>query len=231
SFSQQVSSYQVETRARVIIFDIAGFEAGRTLQKRSSSLISHSADHPSGPLGREHSGLMSWPEQVSKSKHHDQEAADEQGNNLSARALQLSIYGSMVNIGGRRTRSFPRRRRAKASQSLSYPRVPSGHAPAMVSVKSEGSTTLRKKLHMHESKPESHLTQHEELHLNESRATRDDSSDDSGCEDEHIDSMKFSRASWKLERYISSSTLPGVIVYSDISQESMWMHMITKIML
>ncbi|XP_020547393.1 sodium/hydrogen exchanger 7 isoform X2 [Sesamum indicum] len=186
SFSQQVSSYQVETRARVIIFDIAGFEAGRTLQKRSSSLISHSADHPSGPLGREHSGLMSWPEQVSKSKHHDQEAADEQGNNLSARALQLSIYGSMVNIGGRRTRSFPRRRRAKASQSLSYPRVPSGHAPAMVSVKSEGSTTLRKKLHMHESKPESHLTQHEELHLNESRATRDDSSDDSGCEDEHI---------------------------------------------
>ncbi|KAL0446673.1 UNVERIFIED_CONTAM: Sodium/hydrogen exchanger 7 [Sesamum latifolium] len=120
SFSQQVSLYQVETRARVIIFDIAGFEAGRTLQKRSSSLISHSADHPSGPLGREHSGLMSWPEQVSKSKHHDREAADEQGNNLSARALQLSIYGSMVNIGGRRTRSFPRSRRAKPSQSQSY---------------------------------------------------------------------------------------------------------------
>ncbi|KAK4400149.1 Sodium/hydrogen exchanger 7 [Sesamum angolense] len=162
SFSQQVSLYQVETRARVIIFEIAGFETGRTLQKRSSSLISHSADHPSGPL------------------------ADEQGNNLSARALQLSIYGSMVNIGGRRTRSFPRSRRAKPSQSLSYPRVPSGHAPAMVSVKSEGSTTLRKKLHMHESEPESNLMQHEELHLNESRATRDESSDDSGCEDEHI---------------------------------------------
>lgn len=90
--------YQVETRARVILFDIAGFEAGRTLQKRSSSLISHSADHPSGSLGREHGGLMSWPEQVFKSKHHDREVADEQENNLSARALQLSIFGSMVGL-------------------------------------------------------------------------------------------------------------------------------------
>lgn len=88
--------YQVETRARVIIFDIAGFEAARTLQRRSSSLIANSGDHPSGFLGREHGGLMSWPEQILKSKHRDVEVGGEQANNLSARAMQLSIYGSMV---------------------------------------------------------------------------------------------------------------------------------------
>ncbi|CAN4087562.1 unnamed protein product [Withania somnifera] len=42
SFSHQSSRYEVETMARVIMFDIAGFPTGRGLQRRSSSLLSHS---------------------------------------------------------------------------------------------------------------------------------------------------------------------------------------------
>lgn len=82
----------------MIMFDVSGFESSRTLQRRSSSLISHSADHPSGPLAREHGGLMSWPEHFYKSSRqvHALEETDQQGNNLSARAMQLSIFGGMV---------------------------------------------------------------------------------------------------------------------------------------
>ncbi|KAK4484112.1 hypothetical protein RD792_011332 [Penstemon davidsonii] len=184
SFSLQVSLYQVETRARVFIFDVAGFEAGRTLRKRSSSVISHSTDHPARSLVREHGGLMSWPEQLFKSTHHDRDATGQQENNLSSRAMQLSIFGSMINMGRRRPRSFPRREVAvKPSHSKSCPKIHSihPHPRPMVSVKSEGSTTLRKNLDMQENKQENNGSL-----LAESNATRNESSDDSGCEDEHI---------------------------------------------
>ena len=39
SFSRQRSWYQVETRARVIIFDIAAFEVDSAPQRSSSSLV------------------------------------------------------------------------------------------------------------------------------------------------------------------------------------------------
>ena len=99
SFSHQATWYQVETRARVILVDIAGFEANRTLLRRSSSLISHSVDHPSGSLTGEHGGLMSWPEEFYKIRHHqnDPEKANEKKNNLSAGAIHPSIFGSMVS--------------------------------------------------------------------------------------------------------------------------------------
>ncbi|KAG9141903.1 hypothetical protein Leryth_009271 [Lithospermum erythrorhizon] len=96
SFSHQILSYHVETRTRVILFDIAGSEANRTLQRRSSSLLSSAVDHLSGPLTREHS-LMSWPEHVFKQQrsHSVLEESDQQGQNLSARAMQLSMFGSL----------------------------------------------------------------------------------------------------------------------------------------
>lgn len=186
SFFHQVSVYQVEARARVIVFDIAGFEVGRTLLKGSSSRISQSADHPTGSLGREHGGLMSWPEHLFKSNPLDGEVPGERRNNLSAKAMQLGIYGSTINLRRRRVRSFPRNTRVKPAHSLSYPRVPSVPTRPMVSVKSEGSATLRKKFDIQENKQESNASECKELHLNESHARRDDSSDDSGCEDEHI---------------------------------------------
>ena len=99
SFSHQGSWYHVETRARVIVFDIAAFEANRALHRRSSSLVPHSVDHPSRSLSREHFGLMSWPEQFYKPRQHHQnpEGTDQQATNLSARAMQLSVFGSMVH--------------------------------------------------------------------------------------------------------------------------------------
>lgn len=91
SFSRQGSWYLVETRARVIIFDIAAFEADSALQRRSSWLPP-APDHP------HKSGLMSWPENFFKPRQHKQnsEGNDQPANSLSARAMQLSIYGSMV---------------------------------------------------------------------------------------------------------------------------------------
>lgn len=98
SFSHQASCYLVETRARVIIFDIAAFESESKLQRRSSSFVPHSVDHPHRPLSREHGGLMSWPEHFYKPRQHKQnsEWITQQANSLSTRAMQLSIYGSMV---------------------------------------------------------------------------------------------------------------------------------------
>lgn len=85
--------YQAETRARVIIFDIATHEADTVLQRSSSSF-----NHSHRTLSREHGGLMSWPEHFYNAKQHVQNhgATDQQANRLSARAMQLSIFGSMV---------------------------------------------------------------------------------------------------------------------------------------
>ena len=98
SFSYQGSSYLVETRARVIIFDITALESDRKLQRRSSSFVPNSVDHSHRSLPREHSGLMSWPEHFQKPRQHkhNSEAIEQQPYSLSARAMQLSIYGSMV---------------------------------------------------------------------------------------------------------------------------------------
>lgn len=81
------------------MFDIAGFLTGRGLQRRSSSLLSHSIDHPSRSFSREHSGLMSWPENSYKAMQHrqDVEQTGQHETNMSTRAMQLSIYGSMVS--------------------------------------------------------------------------------------------------------------------------------------
>ncbi|GAB2283487.1 Son of sevenless 1 [Dionaea muscipula] len=88
--------YYVETRARLVMFDIAAFQAHNAMQRRPSSFILHSGEHPSRTLTREHGSLMSWPEQGQLCQKHD--GADVPINNLPARAMQLSIFGSMVNL-------------------------------------------------------------------------------------------------------------------------------------
>ncbi|CAN1842165.1 Sodium/hydrogen exchanger 7 [Linum perenne] len=99
SFSHQGMWYQVETRARVIIFDTATFEADDVLKRRPSSLVS--ADHHmQRPPSKEHGGLMSWPESFYKQQKDKDQKTTKEGrpaNSLSARAMQLSIFGSMVN--------------------------------------------------------------------------------------------------------------------------------------
>lgn len=180
-FSFQASWYQVETRSRVIILDIAGFEAGKTLQRRSSSLLSNSVHHSPGHLTRDHVRLMSWPDHLSKARVHgnDVEKAKE-ADNLSARALQLSIYGSTINSTGWRAKSLPRIGEQKPSHSRSFARVSSSFERPLASVKSEGASTIRRKFGIQETKapPQDSSSKANQL--------QDESSDESGAEEEHI---------------------------------------------
>jgi len=98
SFSHQGSGCQADTRVRVIIFDIVAFETNSGLHRRPSSLLSNSGDQPHRPLSKEHGNLMSWPEHFFKARQHklNAEDTDYKANSLSAIAMQLSIFGSMV---------------------------------------------------------------------------------------------------------------------------------------
>ncbi|XP_055819135.1 sodium/hydrogen exchanger 8 isoform X1 [Solanum dulcamara] len=201
SFSHQPYRYQVETRARVIMLDFARFQTGRGLQ-RSSSLLSHSIDHPSRSFSREHGGLMSWPENTYKAMQHrqDVEQIGQQETNMSTRAMQLNIFGSMISNTRSRPRSFPGISAAKFSHSLSYPEVRSDRAQTLVSARSEGSTTLRKMAQV-QGENKDNTIQHPSPPIEESHV-REDSSDDSGGEDEHlirIDSGRPSFPQWITE--------------------------------
>nr|XP_043623199.1 sodium/hydrogen exchanger 8-like [Erigeron canadensis]XP_043623200.1 sodium/hydrogen exchanger 8-like [Erigeron canadensis]XP_043623201.1 sodium/hydrogen exchanger 8-like [Erigeron canadensis] len=187
SFSHHASSYIVETRARVIFYDIVGFEASRTLQRRTSSLMSHGGDNPSRSPAREHSGLMSWPERHSKSRQHLEHSneIDQHGNNFSARAKQLSLYGSMISNERHSPRASPNgqvKPPKKSSHSRSYPRAPPTESRRLISVRSEGSTTVRKEVSVGSG---SLIGPHKNSDANDVREM-DYSSDESGGEDEHI---------------------------------------------
>jgi len=77
------------------VFDIAAFELDAALVKKSSSQLSQAVDHSRRSFRTEHSGLMSWPEHFYRQNQHKQ-SSEQQSNSLSARAMQLSIFGSMV---------------------------------------------------------------------------------------------------------------------------------------
>ncbi|GKU97559.1 hypothetical protein SLEP1_g10696 [Rubroshorea leprosula] len=87
SFSYQRSCYQVESRARIILFDTASFVVDNAIGSRQRS------------LSREHGGLMSWPEHFYNVLHPEQNhggpgGTSQQANSLSAIAMQPSISGS-----------------------------------------------------------------------------------------------------------------------------------------
>jgi NhaP-type Na+/H+ or K+/H+ antiporter len=175
SFCYQSSCYEVETRVRVIMFDI---EQMRTLQRRSSSLVPQSGDHPSGTLTRSHASLMSFPEclHVAGSTHeHSRDI-----HNLSAKAMQLSIFGSTINNGRWGGKSLSSNQ-VKPFTRRSFPRVPSyGGGKTLVSVRSEGSTTGR-------DIPKAKLTTAPfGSRTQRSRVVDIESSDESGAEDEYV---------------------------------------------
>ncbi|KAK7399871.1 hypothetical protein VNO78_11065 [Psophocarpus tetragonolobus] len=182
SFTHQGSCYLVETTARVIVFDIPASEADAALVRRSSSLLSHTGEHSHRSFRRKHSGLMSWPEHFYKHNNQKQrfEGVGRQTNSLSARAMQLSIYGSMVDIPPR-SRSLLTNH-GRAAHSLSYPTIVSHKDRSLVSVKSEGAATAKK---VHEvtrqvTNPPSQSTERRQDHHG------DNSSDDSGAEEDII---------------------------------------------
>ncbi|KAM0936277.1 putative cyclic nucleotide-binding domain, cation/H+ exchanger, rmlC-like jelly roll [Dioscorea sansibarensis] len=140
NFCHQGSWYQVETRARVMFFNIGSTEVEGALQRRSS-LVSQSME-PSRTHSRERAGLLSWPESFYKARSHLQSPNenDKKSNSLSAKAMELSIYGSMVNDILRRNKNFRRNSQGQPSHSYSCPRVPSrpSNAQPLLSVQSEG---------------------------------------------------------------------------------------------
>ncbi|RZC92294.1 hypothetical protein C5167_026930 [Papaver somniferum] len=157
------TSYQVITRARVIILDMATVEADTQPRRRATSSWNPAAVESPRGLNREHGGLVSWPENLFKRKRRQYE---KQGSSF------------------RNSRSF------KSSQtnelhSHSYPKVPSnGQVRPFVSVGSEGSNTARKTsftLKEFTSSDENSVCR------NTSESGRDDvSSDESGKEEELI---------------------------------------------
>ncbi|KAB2090470.1 hypothetical protein ERO13_A03G113800v2 [Gossypium hirsutum] len=172
--------YQVETRARVIIFDIATLEGNRVLRNNSSSFnLSHRS------LTREHGGLMSWPEHFFRGRQHTQnhDATDQQVNRLSARAMQLSIFGSKVNLP-QRSWSLSRMNQCQPINNPSYNRFLSFPGHLLVSAGSEGASTMRKnnkeagKITRRVPSAQAKKMDTKEGHVN------DDSSDESGGEDE-----------------------------------------------
>ncbi|VVB03854.1 unnamed protein product [Arabis nemorensis] len=132
SFSRQATLYSVETRARAIIFNIFNM----TLQRRPSSLTpprGSSSDQLQRTFSKEHRGLMSWPESIYRDKQ--QEEINRKTLSLSERAMQLSIFGSMVNLY-RRSASFEGK----------YKKVPLNLAQGLISAKSESSIVTKKQL-------------------------------------------------------------------------------------
>ncbi|KAH7570798.1 hypothetical protein JRO89_XS05G0192200 [Xanthoceras sorbifolium] len=186
SFSHQGSCYQAEARARVIVFDIVSFETNSALLRRPSSLLSNSGDQTHRSLSKEHGYLMTWPEHFYKARQQKQnlEGTDHKANSLSARAMQLSIFGSMIDIP-RRPKSFSCSSEAKPADSLSYPRVASHHGYPLTSVRSEGDATVRKKLEARKSVGQIPSSSLQIAGANERHAV-EDSSDESGGEDETL---------------------------------------------
>ncbi|RZC64166.1 hypothetical protein C5167_025922 [Papaver somniferum] len=168
SFCHQGTSYEVDSRARIIIFDMAAVEADTQLQRRTSSRISAAAE-PSRGLNREHGGLMSWPEHMYKSQHSQHEKLGSSYRN--SKSFKVS-------------RSFKTSQR-KEQHSQSYPRVPSGKKErSLVAVQSEGSNNVRKT-----SFKVKDFARPDDIPLSRNRneSGRDDnSSEDSGKEEELI---------------------------------------------
>ncbi|KAL6623724.1 hypothetical protein ACP70R_033603 [Stipagrostis hirtigluma subsp. patula] len=141
-------SYQVEARARIIFFEIGRILEAKADLQRTVSLLSQTHEPPR-TLSKEHSGLLSWPESFRKSRGPHSVSLSEirnQPGGFSARALQLSMYGSMIN--GMQSGQGQRHHGMQATNqkhSSSYPRVPSrpSNTRPLLSVQSEGSN-LRK---------------------------------------------------------------------------------------
>nr|AVA17744.1 SOS1-like protein 1 [Populus tremuloides] len=180
SFSHQGSQYQVEARARVIIFDIAAFETDGALRRGSSSLVS--VDHPQRSFTREHGGLMSWPENLYKPREREQNCVGtcRSENSLPVRAMQLSIFGSMVDMR-RHAHSFSGSL-VKRSHSLSVLKTASYQ---QVRVPSEEATYARKSLEVRKLIGKTHAPPVQSTGTNET-CIIDNYSDESDAEDEFV---------------------------------------------
>ncbi|KAL3582348.1 hypothetical protein D5086_016680 [Populus alba] len=185
----------VEARARVIIFDIAAFEADGALRRRSSSLVS--VDHPQRSFTREHGGLMSWPENLYKPREREQNCVGtcRSENSLPVRAMQLSIFGSMVLIilNFWLVVSFHKVDMRRHAHSFSGSQVKRSHSLSVlktasyqqVRVPSEEATYARKSLEVRKLIGKTHAPPVQSTGTNET-CIIDNYSDESDAEDEFV---------------------------------------------
>lgn len=185
SFLHQGTSYYVETRARVLLIDMAATPADSTLQRRKSSILLR--DQSSRSLIRDHAGLVSWPENHYKSHQQLPDGKEIDDNqSLSAKAMQLSIYGSTVKDAPTRGFSFQGDNLGNPSHFRSYHHVPVGpEQRPLTTVKSEGSNTVRKRLE-DDVMRQGLLPPSGPSHSRHPSRAVDDSSSDSGGEDDVI---------------------------------------------
>ncbi|KAK3003158.1 hypothetical protein RJ639_018924 [Escallonia herrerae] len=115
--------------------------------------------------------------ETSGEHHEDPKEHDEPANNLSARVMQLSMFGSMISKPRWCGRSY-----SSIQVKPSYPGVPTDHGRPLVSVRSEGSSTVRRngELKREPSNPSVPSSSTKDNRV------KDCSSDESDAEDEHI---------------------------------------------
>nr|CAD20320.1 putative Na/H antiporter [Cymodocea nodosa] len=181
SFCHRGNSYMAEARARVILFEIGATEPPSPLQRRQSSWMSHSIEPQKL---QEHGGLMSWPENLQRARSHQiLKDSDHHANNMSTRAMELNIFGSMVEGTHKHHAGVPK---TSLDFSKSYHRIPSETSPLpLVSTRSEGES-LGKRLGQREKPKLLPPPPKPVTGASESKPAEDNSSDESGAEEEII---------------------------------------------
>lgn len=198
SAAHQGTFYEADTRSRIIIFELSSIHSERHLRRASAYLLSHGLLIP-GRHSYEHEGLVSWPDkQYTVGEPADNEFMNrEQGlsKRLSARAIQLSVFGRMVNeVTHNPRRSFWREPWGTRYRIRSYPSAARSHIrkylslSALPSAQSEKGATVRMKFKSQGSIASGRFGIHPRPPIARVRrpTTADDSSEGSDAEDEHI---------------------------------------------
>lgn len=197
SAAHQGTFFEADSRSRIIIFDLSSIHSDRHLRRASASLLSHGLLIPSR-LSYEHEGLVSWPDkQYTVGEPADNEFMKRErglSKRLSARAIHLSVFGSMVNEETYNPRrSFWREPWGTRYRIRSYPSARSHirkylSLSALPSAQSEKGATVRRKLKSQGSIASGRFSIHPRPPIARVRrpTTADDSSEGSDAEDEHI---------------------------------------------
>lgn len=197
SAAHQGTLFEADTRSRIIIFDLSSIHSGRHLRRASASLLSHSLLIPGRP-SYEHEGLVSWPDiQYTAGEPSDIEIMKHErglSKRLSARAMQLSVFGSTVHGEKYNPRRNALRRPWGTGYSIrSYPSTRSHikkffSLSALPSAQSERGASVRRKLKSQGSIASGRFAIHPQLPTAGARrpTIADDSSEGSDGDDEHI---------------------------------------------
>lgn len=197
SAAHQGTLFEADTRSRIIIFYLSSINSERHLRRASASLLSQSLLIPRHS-SYEHEGLVSWPDKqyTAGEPAGNEVMKHERGlsKRLSARSIQLSVFGSMVN----RETYNPRRSFLREPWGAEY-RIRSNPSArphikkyfslsALPSAQSERGASVRRKLKSQGSIASGRFSIRPQPPTAGMRrpTTGDDSSEVSDAEDEHI---------------------------------------------